>query len=164
VYQTRKSQPLAAQVRQQTTRTITPALLEQQALLEARAAAGLGGIQVALAREHPAAEALALLLLVVLVVAVREGRVVSPVLQMAVLAVMLQQMARVAVAVVAVNPEVLGRNLAHIHQLRETRVLGAWLSYIAQEHSVAEAQLQPIQVALGEQDGTVLAVVLAVVL
>jgi len=101
---------------------------------------------------------------VVLVVAVREGRVVSPVLQMAVLAVMLQQMARVAVAVVAVNPEVLGRNLAHIHQLRETRVLGAWLSYIAQEHSVAEAQLQPIQVALGEQDGTVLAVVLAVVL
>jgi hypothetical protein len=116
VYQTHKSQPLAAQVRQQTTQAITPALLERQALLAAQAAAGLGEIQVALAREHRAQELQALHFLGVLAAAVRGGRVVSPVLQMVALAVMLQQMARVVAVAVVVSPVVLAHNQAHTHQ------------------------------------------------
>jgi hypothetical protein len=115
VYQTHKFQPLVALAHQdqQEILLVAQELLE---LLVAQVAAGLEGIQMVLVRGNQALVLQVLLLLVVLVVAVRVGRVVKTGLQMAVLAVMLQQMALVVAVAVAVSPVVLAHNQAHTHQ------------------------------------------------
>jgi uncharacterized membrane protein YfhO len=119
VYQTHKSQPLAAlaALAQETLLGVQ----EQRELLGALAVAAAAEIQTVLARVRQVLGRRVLLLLVVLAAAVRGGRAVKMELQMAVLAVMLQQMALVAVAAAAVSRAVLAHNQAHTHQSLETR-------------------------------------------
>ena len=125
VYQTHKSQPLAAQVRQQTTHRITLAQLEQRELLAVQVVVDQAAIQAVLAPAHLAVEQQALRFLVVLEAAERVAPEVRPQLQMVALAVMLQQTARAVAVVVLVNPAALAHSQAHTHQLLETLAMAA---------------------------------------